>query len=419
MSLYAAMNAATSGMAAQSNRLSAVADNIANSDTRGYKRVSAEFETVLGEVTPGYYTSSGVSTDIRYSISEQGALTSTSSATDLAVNGRGFFVVANANGEKLLTRAGSFTPDSSGNLVNAAGFTLMGYDIASGTPTMATNSLSDMVKVQIASATLAARPSTLGHFAGNVPSDATAVAASNLPSTNSATATYTDKSSLVAYDNLGHPVTLDIFLTKSANNAWDIAVYNHADAPTTGSFPYTSGPLAAQTLQFDPTTGKLATASVSSLAVTVPNGQPMTIDLASMTQLAAAYAVSDAGVNGHAPNAVQSVEIGTDGVLTNVYADGTRVASYQIPLADVMSPDKLTLLPGNAWQASAGSGDVRVGTPTSGGLGSMRASTLEQSTVDLATELTTMIAAQHDYTANSKVFQTSADLLDVLTNLKR
>jgi flagellar hook protein FlgE len=138
-----------------------------------------------------------------------------------------------------------------------------------------------------------------------------------------------------------------------------------------------------------------------------------------MSQLATGYAVYDATVNGNGPSAIESIQISTNGTLSAVFGDGTTQALYRIPLATVASPDLLNVLPGNVYTESDESGDVRIGFPDESGVGSLISGALETSNVDIAQELTDMIEAQRNYTANSKVFQTGADLLDVLVNLKR
>jgi flagellar hook protein FlgE len=138
-----------------------------------------------------------------------------------------------------------------------------------------------------------------------------------------------------------------------------------------------------------------------------------------MSQLATGYAVYDAVVNGNGPSAIENVQISTDGTLSAVFSNGTTRALYRIPLATVASPDQLNVLPGNVYTQSNDSGDIRIGFPDQSGLGALVSGALESSNVDIAQELTDMIEAQRNYTANSKVFQTGADLLDVLVNLKR
>ena len=101
------------------------------------------------------------------------------------------------------------------------------------------------------------------------------------------------------------------------------------------------------------------------------------------------------------------------------YENGSFRALYRIPLATVQSPDQLKVLPGNVFTQSADSGAVQIGFANEGGLGTVVSGALENSNVDIAEELTNMIESQRSYTANSKVFQTGADLMDILVNLKR
>ncbi len=419
MSLYGVMRTGVSGMNAQSSKLSAVADNIANSSTSGYKRASTEFASMIIDSGTENYTSGGVNTRVRYNISEQGNLSYTSSVTDLAVTGNGFMIVSDVDGTPFLTRAGSFVPDGSGNLVNAAGFYLMGFKYSEGDPAPVAGGLSGLTVVNVTQTELQAIASTTGKFSANLPANAGIVDPTELPSTNAAGATYTGKSSFLTYDYLGNEVVLDLYLSKTADNTWEMAAYNKADAAAGGGFPYSSAALAVETLDFDPTTGSLTGASPMELTFNVPGGAPFSLDISNMIQLSADYRVLDASVNGNAPSAVDRIEIDPDGTLFAIYESGARVATYKIPLADVPSPDNLTSRPGNVYAPSTASGAVQVGFSTSGGLGTLVSGALEASTVDLASELTAMIESQRSYTANSKVFQTGSELLDVLVNMKR
>jgi flagellar hook protein FlgE len=420
MSLYGVMRTSTSGMAAQANRLSAVADNIANSNTTGYKRASTEFSSLVIDNSTTSYTPGSVLTKVRHSIGEQGSLLATTSVTDIAIKGDGFFVVSDPDGTPYLTRAGSFVPDATGDLVNAAGFKLLGYPITNGDIDIVANGYAGLEVVNLESLALRANASTTGTFRTNLPSNAAIVAAGSLPSDNLATSQYTAKTSLLTYDNLGNEVVVDVYMTKTAAEEWEVAVYNKADAdPSSGGFPYSSAALATETLTFDPVTGQLDPLSASAISIPIPNGQSVALNLAGTTQFATDYSVIDAVVNGNAPVGVDHVDIDSDGTVYAIYENGNRVASYRIPLAKVASPDNLTQLTGNVFSTAADSGDVQIGFAGEAGLGALVSSSLEQSTVDMATELTTMIDAQRGYTANSKVFQTGAELMDVLVNLKR
>lgn len=419
MSLYGMMRTGVSGMNAQANRLSTVADNIANSSTSGYKRASTEFSSLLLPSTSGNYNSGGVNTTVRYAISQQGDLKATTSSTDLAIKGDGFFVVQDSSGQTYLTRAGSFVPDDQGRLVNAAGYYLAGYSFANGTPSLVANGFGGLELVNVSAATVKASPSTAGTFTANLPVDADVVdpATTDTPADNTAGSTFTNKTSLTVFDNVGRDLLLDIYFTKTANNNWEVAVFNQADATPGTSFPYSSGPLMTQALTFDPSNGELATGSP--LSIPVPNGQTLALDVGSMTELGGGFSSLTATVNGSAPAGVTSIEFAADGTVYAQYENGTFEALYRVPLATVASPDKLSVLSGNIYAQSADSGNVQLGFPGEGGLGGVVSGALENSTVDIAEELTNMIESQRSYTANSKVFQTGSELMDVLVNIVR
>ncbi len=419
MTFGGVMRTSVSGMNAQASRLATAADNIANTDTAGYKRASLEFSSLVPQNSTGSYVSGGVLTTIRNEITTQGSLEYTTSITDLAVNGNGFFVVSDTDGANFLTRAGSFVPDGDGRLINAGGYILMGYSVSNGAANAVANGFAGLEEVNIFNLALQATPSVAGNFQVNFPSNAPVTAPADLPSANAATADFAGKTSIVAIDNLGNEVVLDIYAAKTAAETWEVTVYDRADAAATGGFPYAAGPLSTDTLTYNATDGQLAGASTSLITVPVPNGAALTIDMSQTTQLATDYTVIDVAVDGNAPSSVDLFEISGDGVVYATYDNGARVALYQIPLANVASPDNLAVATGNVFQPTALSGDVQISFAETGGLGTIVSGALEKSTVDLANELTTVIEAQRSYTANSRVFQTGSELLDVLVNLSR
>ena len=132
-----------------------------------------------------------------------------------------------------------------------------------------------------------------------------------------------------------------------------------------------------------------------------------------------AMEVDNCVVDVNAPSRIESVSFDTDGTLYAQYDNGTLRALYRIPLATVVSPDQLISHTGNVYSESPESGNVLIGFADEGNRGRIVAGALESSNVDLAEELTTMIQSQRSYTANSKVFQTGSDLMDILVNLKR
>ncbi|MCC2096663.1 MAG: flagellar hook protein FlgE [Hyphomicrobiales bacterium] len=415
MSVLNTLHTSISGINAQSRKLATIADNIANSSTVGYKRADTQFSTLINDVPSRNYNSGGVEAIARHIVDGQGVTHATGNATDLAIQGNGFFYVTGPDGSPALTRAGSFRPDKNGELRNVAGFYLMGLRAPEGGAADVTSTnINDLERVDLNQFTLIANPTTEAIFTANLPATATAPAG-NLPSANVATSAYNAKSSLVTFDNLGQKVTLDIYFTKTAANQWEMAVYNAADA-TAGGFPYGSAALAVQTVAFDGTTGNITGAP--GINLTVPNGQPMTIDLSHTTQLAADYQIMNAQSDGNSATTIDRVEVGEDGALSAIYQDGTRRIIYNIPLATVASPHNLAASSGNIFRESAASGSVVLGAPDTAGLGSLISASLESSNVDLGAELTSLIETQRAYTANSKTFKTASELIDVLMSIR-
>jgi flagellar hook protein FlgE len=415
------MNASVMGMNAQTSWLATISQNIANSSTTGYKDAETEFSSLVDQAGIGNYSAGGVATNSISMNGLQGSIVGTSTTTDLAVQGAGFFVVTNAAGDTFLTRNGGFVPDASGNLVNAAGYYLMGTNIQNGNAAPVANSLADLQKININQTGEQATPTNSGTLSVNLPSQSTPVAADLQAVNTTAVPNYTEKTSLVTYDNLGTPVTLDVYMTNigpdaAGNPQWQVDVYNHADAAAGGGFPYSAAELQGATLTFSPTTGQLTGGSPISIAI--PNGQTMSLDMGSSTQLAAGYAVNGATTNGNAPDTMTGVSIATNGTLSFNYSSGTSLPGYSIPLVNVASPDSMTSVNGTVFSPNVNSGQPEVGVAGTAGFGSIESSSLESSTVDLATELTNMIQAQAGYEANSKVFQTGATLLDILNKLQ-
>lgn len=436
MSLFGTMKTAVSGMSAQANRLGTVGDNIANSSTTAYKGASTSFSSLVLPSTAGSYNSGGVETNVSYSISEQGALQYTTSKTDLAIQGDGFFVVQNAAGDTYLSRSGDFTKDENGYLVNSAGYTLLGYSYDAGTPTTVVNSYDGLIPINVGGNELSAVASTSGSLSGNLNSAAAEVT-TDLPSSNTEDVDVdmdsTMKTSLTSYDSLGNPIVYDFYFSKTGADpdAWSLTVYDAANASTagSGSFPYQLDGVDAPPLlediqlEFD-ANGKLTSVDgLEELSITIvddnDNTNDIKIDLTKMTQLSADSNISKGSVNGSAPSAIKSVDIDASGTVNAVYADGSTRPLYQVAMATVESPDNLEVSSGNVYRTTSDSGVVTLGFAGASGFGKIVSGALETSNVDLAGELTEMIESQRSYSANSKVFQTGSDLMDVLINLVR
>ncbi|KTQ94130.1 hypothetical protein NS226_14925 [Aureimonas ureilytica] len=469
MSIGGLMRTSVSGMDAQATRLSAVSENIANANTNGYKQTTTEFTSQILAHGANQYNSGAVEANVRTLVSEQGGISYTANSSnskkiDLAIQGNGFLVVNDGSTKggssgNYLTRAGSFTQQADGSLVNAAGYTLMGYPVTTNGTDYTLNGFAGLQPVNMRASLLSATATTKGDLNTNLNKEAVAVvAADTTPGEVSSTTAlgaavkYTSASSIATYDNTGKAVTLDFYYTKTADNTWEVAVFNHADASsttgtnssTTAPFPYAAGgtagkgPLMTTTLTFDATSGKLSkigTANVDTVsrdgiltvdltsgnanAVNKLNGSKIAFNISDITQYSKDYLPLAATVDGNPAEVVDKVSVGKDGTVTATFTSGTSRNLYKIPLAMVAAPDNLTGVSGNAYYAGVESGTILMGFGGSGGLGTLQSGALENSTVDLASELTTMIESQRSYTANSKVFQTGSEIMDVLVNLKR
>lgn len=404
-------NTSASGLAANQSWLASISQNVSNSNTTGYKNIETEFSALVDQAGGGSEPGLGVATGVRSLNTLQGSIVTTSTSTDLAIQGSGFFLVSDASGALYLTRNGSFTPDASGNLVNSAGYYLMGYSAAGGG---STNSVANLKKVNVTAAGETAAPTTLATLVGNLPSTAVPVPAGNLPSTNSPNSVYTDATSVTVYDNLGSAHTLDVYYSNTGPNGWEVDVFDHANASASGGFPYSSGPLATQALSFSAANGALT--SGSPFSVPLSNNQTISFDLSKVTQLATSFS-GNATVDGNPPATLTGTSFSPDGTLSFLYSNGPSRVAYRIPLGDVESPDNLTTLNGGRLQANSKSGSVSVGMPGTAGFGALTPSALENSSVDLATELTQVIQAQNAYEANSKVFQTAANVFNTLNQI--
>lgn len=406
MSIFGTMKTGVSGMNAQANRLATVGDNIANSSTIGYKRASTAFSSMVLPSSGGNYNSGGVSSNIRYSISESGGYSYTTSATDMAIEGSGFFIVAESrdpDAAQFLTRAGNFAretveePSGSGVyktfLKNAAGYYLF-------TPSQATassNRFSGSV-VEMPGNDIQSTPTTAGTMKFNL-NNQTADGA-------------TWKTSMTGFGYQGVEIVYDFTFTKDAANEWTLQVTNSK----------TGLPVMADiAVEFDPVTGELTTptGTFDIPAVADQNGV-ITIDLAGSVTQNTGSTIMSGGLNGNGASAVKDVIIETDGSIYIQYQNGSKVLTEsRLMLATVTSPDNLNPVNGNAYSASNTSGILIANDPGTKGVGNLMTKTLETSNVDIANELTEMIESQRIYSANSKVFQTGSELLDVLVNLKR
>ncbi|KZL24870.1 MULTISPECIES: flagellar hook protein FlgE [unclassified Pseudovibrio] len=415
MGLYGIMNTSVSGMNAQSNKLSTVADNISNANTVGYKRYKTAFSSLVGSGGGSGHESGIVNTTVVQSVRQQGAFNFTSRGTDLAINGNGFFPVQDSQGGTYYTRAGDFVLDKNGQMVNSGGYNLLS---AGGAPV--TVDLNTPVWQASAKGELAAK------LDSNKPAPAS-VPTSGLPDGDYRT-------SVSTFDQSGNEVKINIVYTKASQahidptdltsdvtgSTWIVEATAATDLGDDISiFPPAVPPAPAGAFQLHFTgDGKIVGGSDTDFQFKVPNGEVVTLDLSKSVTASEKSSIIKVDVDGYKPSAIQSVRIESDGRIFGVYDSSAEKLLDQIQIVNFSNPDGLQAKSGNVYAATDASGDAAIGFPGDSGFGSLYSGAVEGSNVDLAAELTEMVQAQRTYSANTKVFNASSELLQELNNLR-
>jgi flagellar hook protein FlgE len=419
MSIYGAMFAGVSGLAAQSNALGMISDNIANVNTVGYKGTSARFSTLVTQAaTQTTHTPGGVMSSPYSFITRQGLLQGSASGTDLAVAGQGFFVVNESatpgfGDDFYFTRAGSFNPDQNGNLVNAAGYFLQGFDLRTTTPPPSSSTFTGLETVNISNLSGSAAASTAISLGVNLPSTA-AVADSFSVTTQ-------------VFDSLGNAHDMDITFTKTAVNTWSWAASNPTldGGATSSGVASGSGDIVFDTdgtpLVFSPAA---PTVTLTSFTTGAGNAT-ITLDLGTLagtdglTQFAGNFTISNNDQDGVRFGNYTGITISEDGIVTALFDNGQRQDIFQLPLGMFRNPNGLEAKSGNVYLETDRSGNFQLNLAGNGGAGDIAPAALESSTVDLAEEFTKMIITQRAYSANTKVITTADDMLEELIRVKR
>ncbi len=481
MSLSSAMLAGVTGLVSNSSALAAISDNIANSNTVGYKRVGVDFTSLVNTGSEGAYSAGGVSTATQHYINTQGSLQATSSVTDLAISGDGFFVTTQkasgltASDPHFFTRAGAFTVDQDGFLKNAAGLYLEGWPAdVSGSISVDSANLGSLSPINILQVANSAQPTTEGTVAANLNADqpvtapatnagaGTASAPGYNADVNPATSPATEVSmteyannkatgvkpdfsvTVPVSDSKGGSRTVVVDLLKSATpNQWyaEVRADPPSDVQTDPNLP--QGLIESGIVAFNPdgtlNTGATTlsnTIALGASSATAPaagdgegaakwatslgvNGQTLTLDLSKVTQFSAPSSVTSVQSNGTASGGISGVSISNAGVVTAVYDNGTTRTLAQVALATFPNPDGLESVDGDAYQQSLKSGALTLKAAGTAGAGTISPSSLEASTVDLSSEFTGLITTQQAYSAASKIITTADQMVQELLSIKQ
>ncbi len=411
-----------SGLYANQQKLNVIGNNLANLNTIGFKASTVQFMDLVSQSVGGasmnpMQVGLGVTTGSISPNFRQGGIETTGIATNVAIQGDGFFVVGSPN-DRSYTRAGDFAFDANGMLVTPDGKPVQGYtaiDPVTGA-VITTGQPGDVV---IPPGVL--RPPTATTLFTTT---------TNLDSGAAVGSAFT--ASIQLYDALGEPHVATITYTKTGAGAWDYAMTVPGDE-VTGGTAGTPFQIANGTVSFD-AQGRLAQVNggaAADLVVTAPawaNGAAATnftwdlVDangVASLTGFGSPSATSSITQNGTPAGTITALGINAGGEILATFGTGAAVVVGQLAVANFNNPQGLTKVGSNRFGESQSSGIANVGTAGTGGRGTLTGGAVEQSNVDIAQEFTQMILAQRGYQANSKAITVTDELLLETLNLKR
>lgn len=414
-----------SGLTAESTALSAVANNLSNQNTTGYKDTSVLFSDLfyqnLGTTGSGDPIQVGAGTQINSmpATFTQGSVQSTGVPTDVAIQGTGFFAVQQ-QGVISYTRAGAFSVDAQNFLVTSAGQQVLGYPAANGV----INTGTGIVPLQLGAGTISPPAPT-----GNVQ------ITSNLDASASVGNTFSTP--VTIYDSLGASHVLTLTFTKTAANAWGYSLnIPPADLNPTvvgGVTTPPTGILATGTLTFNGNGTLIADTSTPSLVniTAIPitgfsdgasnmtfNWNVLNGTTPVITQVAAPSSTASTQQDGSSSGSLVDFSIGSDGTITGSFSNGKTQALGQLALATFANNGGLRLEGSTDFRQTLASGQAVIGTPGAGGRGTLSGGALELSNVDIATEFARLIVAQRGFEADAKAVTTFDQITQATIALK-
>lgn len=468
MSINSAMLAGVSGLVANSSALASISDNIANVNTVAYKRNQTNFSSVVtAQSVPGHYSAGGVQALTRQLVSQQGLIQTANSATDIAINGDGFFVVTtkgmgltNAD-QRLFTRSGSFSVDANGYLVNDAKLYLQGWPVTNDTVDVDPSDLTAMQPINVkALGTAVAATSVVqlnanlyksqsisaGEAAYDVASTSMAQYADDVANGLTPTGTKPDFTmEMTITDSSGGTHKVALAMLKSANpNEWHAEVYAIPASDVDSGAGNPPGLIGEGKMmftaegQFDPANsssffsafapsmkpsfslGNSATGTEPKWATGLGLGeQTIQLDLSKVEQTSATNQLKSVNSDGAGPGNVIAVQVDEEGYVSAIFDNKQVRRIAQIGLATFPNPDGLKPSSGNTYASNIPAGVMVAKAPGTAGSGKISPSSLEASTVDLSQEFTGLITTQKAYSASSKIITTADQMLDELIQMKR
>lgn len=405
---------ALSGLNAASTDLEVTGNNIANSATNGFKESRAEFGDVFAASIQDTANQAGQGVRVSRIAQQfsQGTIDFTSNNLDLAISGQGFFTLKRPDGSQAFTRAGAYSVDRDGYVVNGASDRLQVYDavFGAGGTTFNTGVLQDL---QLPTSTNSPNATTTVGAVVNLNSSEPAPLAWTGGSPPSPTQ-YNSSTSTVLYDSLGNAHTATMYFRKTSTpNEWEQYLYVDGNA-----VPPSSG---GSTLQFDGT-GALTGGNPKSFDVPFTSGalspQTVTIDFTGTTQFGSPFAVNNLIQDGFTTGRLAGVDIDSEGVVFARYTNGQSSAVGKVAMAKFNNQQGLRQVGDSNWTESFESGTPQFGEAGTSSFGQIQSGALEASNVDIAAQLVSLITAQRNFQANAEVISTADSITQTIINIR-
>lgn len=431
MSLLGAMNTAITGLTSESAAFGNISDDIANSQTTGFKRVDTSFLDYLTSSTATDNEPGAVIAVPDYVNTVQGTITQTDNPLGLAISGQGFFAVSQSTSsigqtpsfspQQYYTRDGDFQMNADGYLVNDAGEYLNGWLAGSNGVLNKTN----MAPIQVTQSTYAPVPTANVTLSANLPPGGNPDPTTGLQDPVTST--------ISVYDAQGnsHQLTLSFVSAGANTNSWNLTVTDDAgNTIATATVAFGADGTLSSVTQGGTTQNTAGQTAVVALSTVYPtaSGGPQTINLNigkiagtnGLTQFAGtSYTLNGLSQDGVPPGSFSSVTTTTAGDIVVNYNNGQSRTIAQVPIVTFPAPDALQSQNGASFTATLASGPALAEEAGSNGAGSLVTNSIEGSNVDLASEFSNLIVAQQAYSANAKVVSTANDLMQATLNMKQ
>ena len=402
-------NIALSGLTAATTDLNVTSNNIANANSTGFKLSRAQFADVYAAGSKSL-NSSATGDGVRLASTaqqfSQGNVTTTSSNLDLAISGDGFFTMHDADGY-VYTRNGAFSVDKNGDVVNDSGQALQVF------PPLAIGGFNTgaLANLNLQTSSSAPNATTTGQVILNLPAASTPPVVGTFDPTNPST--YNQSTTTSVYDSLGNRYNATFFFIQTATpNQWQVGVTVNGTQV---------GP--PQNLFFN-NTGTVTTPVGGALtfpAFTPPSGAQalnLTFNFGKSTQYGSQFGVNSITQDGYATGQLSNVAIDKSGVVSAVFTNGRSTQLGQLAIGSFPNPQGLRQLGNTSWSETFASGNVLLGQASTAGFGEIQAGALEQSNVDLTTQLVNLITAQRGFQANAQSITTENQITQTIINIR-